>query len=138
MNGFEGPLDIIVLGPSIAKAVEAFAQEHDLQYELWHHNAPIWLVWQDVKADNYIREVQVAAFRTKDSEALFFIPHAYQYEDEKLFATPTAPANVVQRSLQAFYENLDVETIRQEIQKLLAQAWSGAEALRKSDLVQHP
>jgi hypothetical protein len=108
MNGFEGPLEILVLGPIIAQAVQAFAQERDLRYELWYQNAPVWLAWQEVRPDNYVREVQAAAFRTRDGEALFFIPHAYQFDDEKLRTTPPAPTNVVQRPLQAFYANPDV------------------------------
>jgi hypothetical protein len=58
----------------------------------------------------------------RDGEALFFIPHAYQFEEEKLRTTPPVPTNVVQRPLQAFYTHLDVEIIRQEIHKLLTQA----------------
>ena len=134
MNGFEGPLEVVVLGPLVAQAVKAFAQERDLRYELWYQNAPVWLVWQEIKADNYIREVQVSAFRTSDGEALFFIPHAYQFEDQKLRTTPSTPVNVVQRPLQAFYANLDVDTILQEIQTLLAQAWTNVEAFKKSAL----
>jgi hypothetical protein len=135
MNGADGPLDILLLGPIVAQAVEAFAQERDLHCDLWYQNAPVWLVWQEVKADNYVREVEVAAFRTKDGEALFFIPQAYQFDDEKLRTTPPAPTNIVQRPLQALYaKQHDTDAIRQEIQNLLGQAWSGAEAFRKADL----
>jgi hypothetical protein len=115
--------------------VEAFAQERDLRYELEYQNAPVWLVWQEVRPDNDVRVVQVAAFRMRDGEALFFIPHAYRFEDEKLRTTPPVPTNVVQRPLQAFYANLDVEIVRQEIHKLRGQAWAGAEALRKSNVI---
>ena len=135
MNGFEGPLDILVLGPMVAQAVEAFAQKRHLRYELWHQDAPVWLVWQEVGPDNYVRGIQVAAFRMRDGEALFFIPPAYQLEDEKLRTIASTPVNVIQRPLQAFYANLGVHIVRQEIQKLLGQAWSGVEAFGKSNVI---
>lgn len=77
----------------------------------------------------------MAAFRARDGEALFSIPHAYQVEDEKLWTTAPTPVKVFQRPGQAFYANLDVEIVRQEMQKLFGQAWSDVEALRKSDVI---
>jgi hypothetical protein len=137
MSGFEGPLDIPLLGSLVAQAVESFAREHDLRFDLWHQNAPIWVVWKEIKPDDYIREVQVAAFRTRDGEALFFIPHAYQFDGERLKSTPATPTNIIQRPLQIFsLAQEDVESTRQKIQELLEQAWSGAEVFRKSELTE--
>ena len=134
MNGYEGPLDIPLLGDLIAQAVEGFARDHDLQYDLWYHNEPVWLVWREVRGEGYTQEVQIAAFRTKEGEYLFFIPQAYRFEEETVHTTPPAAGNIVQRPLRDFCPLTDIPTVIRDVQELVAQAWSAVEAFKKIDV----
>ncbi|MBI3328390.1 MAG: hypothetical protein HYZ81_17020 [Nitrospinae bacterium] len=139
MSGYKGPLDIPLLGYLIAQVVEAFAKDQrpPLAYDLWYHGEPVWLIFREIKEDNFFQQVQVAAFLTQQGEQLLFMPQAYRFEGEQLKTTPApliAP-KILQHPLKEF-SALSEDAIRKKAYSLLADAWKSAEAFREADLTQ--
>lgn len=136
MNGYQGPLWITVPGLSdlITEQVEKFAADRDIQHEVWYHDEPVWLLWEE--AGNITRQVEIAAFAVpREEEQLLFIPDAYCYDEDKLqvhaLDQSRVKAAIVFRPLKSF--DPQSNSAGSKLRDLLRAAWEKAVAFRKDD-----
>ena len=122
------------LGNTISMVLERFATSTKLQHEVWYHNEPRWIVWQEAD-DGVVREVQIAAFSGKSDDELCFIPHAYAFANDQLRATEekvTRP-KILRLSLPALQSF--VGNVGDKIEEQLRTAWARANEFEDSNLV---
>ena len=143
MNGYEGPLDLPLIGDFVAQAVQQFAEFRSLKCDLWYHDEPLWIVWQESQPD-FFREVQVAAFHTEQGEQLLFIPQAYKYIEDKTVTTSPEDQSIeiIQTPLLTLYrfrEDTDIDEERHRIKNIIDQnlgnAWEIALELSEERLI---
>ena len=141
MNGYQGPLWITVPGLSglITERVAKFAADRHIQHEVWYHDEPVWLLWEEEEA--ITRQVEIAAFAVpREEEQLFFIPDAYYFDEKNLKVTAVDPNRVkddiFSRPLKSFDPQSDSASL--EFRELLGAAWDKAVAFNKDDLKYPP
>lgn len=137
MGAFEGPLPIPELDESITVVVRDFAKSHGLEYELWYHNEPLWLVLKREKG--ITRKVQVAAYAPLGggtSQAnLFFIPSAYSFDEQKL-ESRTIPGNVKEKYIRSKPTAEIPPNSKDVLVTMLDSAWKDAQKFSTADLTQ--
>lgn len=88
---------------SITDAVEAFANDRNLEAVSWYHDEPVWFVRQRVPQEQtesghwLVQRVQVAAFEPsspRNLPRLYVLPDAYTYEIAKGEHEPPHVTNV--------------------------------------------
>lgn len=137
MNKSSGPIDVGgVLGDLISDAVVRFAKEHNLKYELWYHDEPVWFV-KNMQSNRTLR-VQVAAFRT-DPELgmqLLFIPEAYSWDEANkllgLMEEERVKANIIALPVKEI-AYLPADDISKRLLKELGEAWHKAKGVAAED-----
>ena len=132
MNHLSEPVEIPLIGNVISKAVQAFAQSKSLDYELWYHDEPIWIVRKE-SPKNFFKHVQVAAFDTADGEKLCFVPKAYGFGEGTNLSTSPDPSSVKRISLRELSQKSDPD-ITADVKNFLDSTWSKASNFKKSDL----
>lgn len=137
MKGHRGPLEVPGLGDPIAQAVKVFAEEAKLNYDLWYHDEPVWLVWEEVEKDTFYKQVQIAAFFIDgEGEQLFFIPQAYGYQEEKRKTTRAEPSTPdIYISFRKFH-GLSEDNVKDIVRSYLHDAWKKADNFTRNDLTE--
>lgn len=133
MNKSYGPIDVgSALGDIISDAVVRFAKANNLDYELWYHDEPIWLVGK-MRANRALR-VQIGAFRIEPEigTQLLFIAEAYTVDETKkhldLMADDKVEGSIISVKLKEI-AHLPSDDVGIRLEKLLGEAWQKAEGL---------
>jgi len=135
------PLDVPRrLGDLISGVVELFASKHRLEHEIWYHDQPIWLVWEQ-EGDTF-RKVQITAFEGQQDDALFFVPAAYRFRNDDLFSTQQEATthligSLPLRSLSTANPNA-VTLTRGQIRQCLEKAWKCAQQFTEDQITLVP
>lgn len=71
-----------MIGQSISEVVKEFAEKKGLFFNLWHKDAPLWVVtdlsWDESNMGSKGDTVEVGVFYTDTSVEILAIPDAYQ------------------------------------------------------------
>ena len=137
MNGYQGPLWITVPGLSslITERVEKFAADRHIQYEVWYHDEPVWLLWEE--EEEITRQVEIAAFAVpREEEQLFFIPDAYYFDEKNLKVSAVDPKRVEDATFRRSLKWFDPQSNSSgdKFRELLGEAWEKAVVFTKDDL----
>lgn len=136
MLGHEA-LEIPLLGTMIAEETERFAQDHNLTSTLWYHDAPYWMITENVNRDEvFFRDLQIAVYRTNKGEQLCFMLQGLKWRgrDKGGWASVRPTEWRIQFPLSALLP-VDEKT-REKLKVLIANAWFFAETLKEIDLVE--
>lgn len=71
-------------GEFIAHAVRTFAEDRRLNYDLWHKDAPLWIItdlpWPHSNIGPRVNKLEIGLFRTDSFLEIKVLPDAYQIE----------------------------------------------------------
>ena len=128
-----GPVSTTI-GGEIAKAVKNFAQAKRIEYyDERYYNLPLWVIRQTVGGD-FFREVQIAVYICQDVEQLYFVPHAYAFDEGGM--QTTSPNTIMPGIVKVRLNGLvnAGQKLPQILDAFLERVWLNTLKLTRNDL----
>ncbi len=125
------------LGDAIAREAKLFAQRKNVEYEGWPHDAPLWRISQDIRAEPLLRrDVQISAYHVfEKGESLFFIPSLQRLEGKDWNGISLHGESAISYPLRELYPaSGTLEETCEKLKILIEYAWLRATLFKESDL----
>ncbi|MBI2849630.1 MAG: hypothetical protein HYX80_01140 [Chloroflexi bacterium] len=114
----------IRIGDTVSRAVEKFAKDHHLDYDLWYHDEPVWLVREETgiaSGELLVKRLQISAFDTEQGTLLKVIPDVYVTRSATRLEKKTIDSGLRSKYSKSrvmgelFSKGVDTESVLREI-----------------------
>lgn len=120
----------IAYGDLVSHAVEKFAKDYGLDYDLWYHDEPIWLIRQELPGKQLlVKRLQVAVFDTLQGPTIKVIPDAYimpskdKWDEKKPVSAKQRFELSVDKSVSSLIQAKSTAETESLLYEMLKEAW---------------